>query len=175
MLKSSSDNRTIKETGFTGPSVFLSVNVRGPVYFAVSVAILATAPCLRTIYTRHGGFPCNADAPVPPFQLINFWEKIIPSVGYHLFVLSHSLWVIFVKFSYIATLLGSFLWNFDTPVGVIIHPADIRLGWKFTLRTPHPVLWITGCPVNKCVRYSVGRSNMTHMIKQKTSKFCGNN
>ena len=37
MLKSSSDNRTIKETGFTGPSVFLSVNVRGPVYFAVSV------------------------------------------------------------------------------------------------------------------------------------------
>ena len=36
MLKSSSDNRTIKETGFTGASVFLSVNVRGPVYFAVS-------------------------------------------------------------------------------------------------------------------------------------------
>ena len=36
MLKSSSDNRTIKETGFTGPIVFLSVNVRGPVYFAVS-------------------------------------------------------------------------------------------------------------------------------------------
>ena len=36
MLKSSSDNRTIKETGFTGPNVFLSVNVRGPVYFAVS-------------------------------------------------------------------------------------------------------------------------------------------
>ena len=36
MLKSSSDNRTIKETGFTDPSVFLSVNVWGPVYFAVS-------------------------------------------------------------------------------------------------------------------------------------------
>ena len=36
MLKSFSDNRTIKETGFTGPSVFLLVNVRGPVYFAVS-------------------------------------------------------------------------------------------------------------------------------------------
>ena len=36
MLKSSSDNRTIKETCFTGPIVFLSVNVRGPVYFAVS-------------------------------------------------------------------------------------------------------------------------------------------
>ena len=36
---------------------------------------LATARRLRTIYTRHEGFPCNADAPVPPLQLINFLEK----------------------------------------------------------------------------------------------------
>ena len=39
MLKSSSDNRTMKETGFTGPRVFLSVNVRGPVYFAVCAGL----------------------------------------------------------------------------------------------------------------------------------------
>ena len=42
-------------------------------------------------------------------------------VGYQFFVLSHSLWVIFVKFSYLATLFGSFLWKFDTPIGVKIH------------------------------------------------------
>ena len=47
MLKFSSDNRTIKETGFTGPSVFLSVNVRGPVYFAVS------APLFHSIHPSH--------------------------------------------------------------------------------------------------------------------------
>ena len=47
MLKSSSDNRTIKETGFTGPSVFLSVNVRGPVYFAVSVILKAHSLWIR--------------------------------------------------------------------------------------------------------------------------------
>ena len=44
------------------------------------------------------------------------------------FILSNSLWVIFVTFSYIATLLGSFLWKFDTSVGVKIHPADTPVG-----------------------------------------------
>ena len=53
MLKSSSDNRTIKETGFTGPSVFLSVNVRGPVYFAVSA-----------LATLRAGFEVGTHSPV---------------------------------------------------------------------------------------------------------------
>ena len=45
-------------------------------------------------------------------------------VGYQFFVLSHSLWVKFVKFSNLTTLFGSFFFNFDTPVGVKIHSAD---------------------------------------------------
>ena len=58
MLKSSSDNRTIKETGFTGPSVFLSVNVPGPVYFAVSVLwlhyqFIGTLFCCAVLWLHH--------------------------------------------------------------------------------------------------------------------------
>ena len=65
----------------------------------------------------------------PPFSpqehpLVGYSNVKNTPVGYHFFVLSHSLWVIFVKFSYLATLLGSFLWKFDTPVGVKIHPVD---------------------------------------------------
>ena len=59
-------------------------------------------------------------------------------VGYHFIILSHSLWVIYVKFSYSTTLLGSFLWKFDTPVGVKIHLADTPVGVKIPQRTPHP-------------------------------------
>ena len=44
---------------------------------------LATAPRLRTIYTRHRGFPCNADAPVLPLQLINFLGKIYSTTSLH--------------------------------------------------------------------------------------------
>ena len=59
----------------------------------------------------------------------------------YFFVLSYSPRPIYVKFSYLATLFGSFLWKFDTPVGVEIHPADTPVGvkiWKFNPWTPHP-------------------------------------
>ena len=46
-----------------------------------------------------------------------------PDANTSLVMLRHSLWVKFVKFSYLATLFGSFLWKFDTPVGVKIHPV----------------------------------------------------
>ena len=61
----------------------------------------------------------------PPFSpqehpLVGYSNVRNTPVGYNFFVLSHSLWVIFVKFSYLVTLLGSFLWKFDTPVVVLI-------------------------------------------------------
>ena len=55
------------------------------------------------------------------------------------FILSHSLWVIFVQFSYLATLLGLFLWKFDTPVGVKIYPADTLVGVKIHPTDPTPL------------------------------------
>ena len=60
-------------------------------------------------------------------------------VGYYLFILSHFLWVIFVNFSYSATLLGSFLWIFDTSVGVKIHPADTPVGVEIHPADPSPL------------------------------------
>ena len=43
---------------------------------------------------------------VPP--LVGYSHVKNTPVGYHFFVLSHSLWVIFMKFSYLATPFGSF-------------------------------------------------------------------
>ena len=60
-------------------------------------------------------------------------------VGYHFFVLSHSHWVIFVKFSNLTTLFGLFLWKFDTPVGVKIHSADTQDGVKIHPAYPSPL------------------------------------
>ena len=62
-------------------------------------------------------------------------------VGYHIFVLNHSLWVIFVTFSNLTTLLGSFLRKFETLLGVKIHPADTPGRVKICRRPlthPHP-------------------------------------
>ena len=69
---------------------------------------------------------------VPPFYpLFHLRYTLVGSsnvkhtpVTYHFLILSHSLWVIFVKFSNLTTLFGSFFWKFDTPVGVKIHTAD---------------------------------------------------
>ena len=57
-------------------------------------------------------------------------------LGIIFYVLSHSLWVIFVKFSYLATLLVSFMWKSDTPVGVTIHPADNPVWVKINSTDP---------------------------------------
>ena len=69
---------------------------------------------------------------IGPFRTIGLWQLSNPS-DLPCFILSHSLWVIhvFVKFSNLTTLLGSFLWKFDTPVWVKIHFADTRVGVKF--------------------------------------------
>ena len=51
-------------------------------------------------------------------------------VAYCFFILSHSLWVKLVKFSYLATPFGSFLLKFDNPVGIKFQPADTPIGVK---------------------------------------------
>ena len=71
----------------------------------------------------------------PSGWVLNWNVKHTP-VGYDLFILSHSLWVIFVKFSYLATLLGHFCEN---PVGVKIHPADTPVGVKIQSADPSPL------------------------------------
>ena len=47
--------------------------------------------------------------------------------------------VIFVKSSNVTTLFGSFLWKFDTLVGVKIHPADTPVGVKIHPADPSPL------------------------------------
>ena len=79
----------------------------------------------------------------PPFSpqvhpLVGYTDVKNTPIGYHFFILSHSLWVIFVKFSYLATILGSFCENLILRLGVKFTPQILRLGWKFTPRTPHP-------------------------------------
>ena len=67
--------------------------------------------------------------------------KHIP-VGYSFFILSHSHWVKIAEFSYLAIFFGSFLWKFDTLVGVKIHPVDTPVGVKIhpADHSPLPVL-----------------------------------
>ena len=82
------------------------------------------------------------DHPFSPQEhpLVGYSNVKNTPVGYHFFfVSSHPLWVIFVKFSYIVTLFGSFLWKFDTPVGVKIHPADTPVGVKIHPVDPSPL------------------------------------
>ena len=79
----------------------------------------------------------------PPFSpqahpLVGYTDVKNTPIGYIFFILSHSLWVIFVKFSYLATLLGLFCKNLIRRLGVKFTPRILRLGWKFTPRTPHP-------------------------------------
>ena len=62
-------------------------------------------------------------------------RKLIPR---NLAILSRSFWVILVKLSYLATLLGSFLWKFDIPVGGKFNPADTLIGVKIHPADPHP-------------------------------------
>ena len=79
---------------------------------------------LHSLLSESVGMCRPSDLPFSPQEhpLVGYSNVKNTPVGYHFFVLSHSLWVIFVKFSYLATLLGSFLWKFDTPVGVKLHP-----------------------------------------------------
>ena len=100
-----------------------------PVHFPISQTYLF---CPK--YPR-GCTPVRISRDVPPFRppfspqvhpLVGYSVVKYTPVGYYFFFLSHSLWVIFVKFSYLGTLLGSFLWKFDTPVGVRFTP---RIFW----------------------------------------------
>ena len=76
----------------------------------------------------------------PPFSpqvhpLVGYTDVKNTPFGYHFFILSHSLRVVFVKFSYLATLLGSFCENLILWLRVKFTPW---IGWKFTPWTPHP-------------------------------------
>ena len=78
--------------------------------------------------------------PPPPFFFTSgtptLWLGIQTSNILLLGTIFNSLWVIFVKFSYLAPLFVSFLWKSDTPVGVKIHPLDTPVGVKI-----HPPRW----------------------------------
>ena len=85
-------------------------------------------------------------------------------VGYHFSV--WSLWVIYVKCSYLATLLGLFLWKFHTPVGFKIHPADTPVRVKIHPANPTPlpvsgrsappgtIVWLPQCQWSNPPEYS---------------------
>ena len=87
------------------------------------------------------GMCCPLDSPfsLQEHPLVGSSNVKHTPVGYHILVLSHSLWVLFVKFSNLATLLGSFLWKFNTPVGVKIHPADTPVGVQIHPADPSPL------------------------------------
>ena len=59
------------------------------------------------------------------YPLVGYSNAKHTPVGYYFLVLSHSLWVIFVKFSYPATLFGWFFVKILYPVGAKIRPGDI--------------------------------------------------
>ena len=103
------------------------------------------------------GMCCPLDPLFSPqvHPLVGYSDVKHTPVGYHLFIFSHSIWVIFVKFSYPVTLFGPFLWKFDIPVGVKIHPMDtifwqifLSQGYVFLPKSLAKGIFLTKTPKN---------------------------
>ena len=75
------------------------------------------------------------------------WSQLkILLLGINFFVLSHSLWVIFVKFSHSTTPFGYFCENLILRLGLKFTLRILRLGWNFIVRTPPPTRFRAKCP-----------------------------
>ena len=109
----------------------------------------------KTPHTPRGGTPSvRVSRDVPPFRPPFFHLRSVKNtpVGYHFFVLSHPLWEIFMKFSYLATLFGSSLLKKIWYSGWGLNSPSRYSGWGEN--SPHGPLTPTRlrakCPVLLC-------------------------